>query len=201
MQSPRVTRSEGSCGSCNLPYERDCNTHCCPVNCEWGTWRSWSTCSATCGRGTYTRSRTYVRQSSCGGSSCQGSSTETTSCNFRCCPVNCRWGSWSNWGACSATCGGGTSTRTRTYVRHFSCGGSFCQGSFSETKFCNANCCPVDCEWGEWVDLGKCTSICGTGFQFVSRKRVKDAACGGICFGGKFDFKVCNRASCANSSN
>ena len=29
-QSPRVTRRQGSCGSCHLPGNRRCNTHCCP---------------------------------------------------------------------------------------------------------------------------------------------------------------------------
>jgi len=58
----------------------------------------------------------------------------------RCCvpkPVN---GGWSAWSACSATCGGGTQTRTCTNPAPAN-GGSNCSGSSSQA--CNTQACEV----------------------------------------------------------
>ena len=47
-------------------------------------------------------------------------------------------GSWSDWGAygeCSASCGTGSRTRTRT------CGGVDCSGEFTEKEDCNMEPC------------------------------------------------------------
>ena len=49
-------------------------------------------------------------------------------------------GGWSNWGACSATCGGGTQTRTCTNPAPAN-GGAYCSGASSQS--CNNQLCPV----------------------------------------------------------
>ncbi|XP_078680017.1 uncharacterized protein LOC144915478 isoform X3 [Branchiostoma floridae x Branchiostoma belcheri] len=59
---------------------------CSPVNCQWGPWTSWSSCSHQCGAfGTRTRTRPYSPAASCGGAACSGSNSETEDCN-RFCP-------------------------------------------------------------------------------------------------------------------
>jgi len=53
---------------------------------SWGDWAAWSTCSATCGGGTQTRTRTCSNPPpSNGGLPCQGSNTERTICNTQTC--------------------------------------------------------------------------------------------------------------------
>ena len=53
------------------------------------------------------------------------------------CPVNCEWSEWS---ACSATCGGGTQTRTQLVRAAF--GGVDCEGE--AVQQCNMQACPTD---------------------------------------------------------
>jgi len=54
------------------------------------------------------------------------------------------WGTWSSWGACSASCGGGSSLRTRTCSNPSpSTGKSDCPGPNFEYATCNNQSCPI----------------------------------------------------------
>ena len=53
--------------------------------CEWSEW-SESVCSATCGKGTKTLSRTIAREAEHGGKMCVGEHTKTVECNLEDCP-------------------------------------------------------------------------------------------------------------------
>ncbi|XP_019618629.1 PREDICTED: sushi, von Willebrand factor type A, EGF and pentraxin domain-containing protein 1-like [Branchiostoma belcheri] len=55
-----------------------------------------------------------------------------------CSAVNCQWSGWSCT-ACSASCGGGTQSCTRTVVVAASCGGAGCSGASSETRRCTGS--------------------------------------------------------------
>ena len=57
---------------------------CFLVNCQWGEWNQYSTCSKSCGNGTQTRSRSKSVIEKYGGK-CDGSSTQTISCNKKDC--------------------------------------------------------------------------------------------------------------------
>ena len=54
--------------------------------------------------------------------------------------VDCQWGEW-KFGECSATCGNGTRTNTRTKLTEEQNGGT-CSGSTNETESCNVLNCP-----------------------------------------------------------
>ena len=49
--------------------------------------------------------------------------------------VDCEWGAWTTWGACSKTCGIGEATKTRTKNTVEANGGS-CSGAAIETANC-----------------------------------------------------------------
>uniref|UniRef100_A0A8C2KT13 Thrombospondin-2 n=1 Tax=Cyprinus carpio TaxID=7962 RepID=A0A8C2KT13_CYPCA len=112
----------------------------------WSLWSPWSSCSVTCGEGQITRIRhcnSPVPQ--LGGKDCEGNGRETKKCEAKPCPIDGAWGPWSPWAICSATCGGGT--RTRTHVcnsPHPQYGGKKCPGESKDTDSCNKQDCPVD---------------------------------------------------------
>jgi hypothetical protein len=56
--------------------------------------------------------------------------------------VDCVWGEYDEWSTCSATCGGGSKTRTRAEAITASNGGAPCIGSATETGPCNPDECP-----------------------------------------------------------
>ncbi|XP_030045872.1 adhesion G protein-coupled receptor B1 [Microcaecilia unicolor] len=120
-----------------------CNIALCPgrgVDGNWNEWSSWSSCSNTCSNGTQQRIR-ECNGPSYGGSECQGQWAEIRDCFLRQCPVDGTWQSWSSWGSCNSTCGGGTQKRDRTCYGPFF-GGEMCQGVKEEFRPCNDKKCP-----------------------------------------------------------
>ena len=162
----------------------------CPDCTSCQDWTEWSACSATCGTGTRTRTQ------SCGDANCSDN-TQSENCNTDNCPIVCdtdcnTWGSWSS---CSTTCGGGTSTRTR------SCSGSAqnaCQAS--ENKNCGMDTCPPDtcipCSGanGAWTEWGHCSKTCGGGTQ--TRFRM---LCGPNC-NPEEELRICSTNTCGCTS-
>jgi hypothetical protein len=55
-------------------------------------------------------------------------------------PVDCVVSDWGGWSACSADCGGGTQTRTRSIVTPASCGGNACPTT-TDSQPCNPQAC------------------------------------------------------------
>ena len=67
---------------------------------------------------------------------------------------------WTNWGPCSATCGGSTQTRRRF------CIGENCSDNAEEiqTKTCNTPACPT-APFSAWSEFSVCSVTCGNGLQ------------------------------------
>ncbi len=113
---------------------------------------SWSTgdygaCSATCGDGTQTRRVTCAGSLGTvddSGAKCAGAvPASSQSCNLGPCPVNCVVGDFTAWGACSASCGGGTQSRTRPILTAPLYGGLACP-SLGDSQACNLQSCDTD---------------------------------------------------------
>ena len=74
---------------------------CSAVNCQVGSWTSWSSCSHQCGtRGTQSRTRQQGQAASCGGT-CPYHLRETRACNRD----NCRNGGTPHSSGCSCRAG------------------------------------------------------------------------------------------------
>lgn len=140
-----------------------CNTQACPVNCVWGPWSSFTTCSVPCGGGSQTRTREEEVSAANGGTACVGPATETQTCNTQLCPVNCEWDQWSQWTTCTVDCGGGTQTRSRAVGVQAANGGTACTGAADESRTCGTTACPVDCDVSLWTAWSACSLVCGGG--------------------------------------
>uniref|UniRef100_A0A1A8U0W5 Sema domain, seven thrombospondin repeats (Type 1 and type 1-like), transmembrane domain (TM) and short cytoplasmic domain, (Semaphorin) 5B n=1 Tax=Nothobranchius furzeri TaxID=105023 RepID=A0A1A8U0W5_NOTFU len=125
----------------------------CSRNGGWTPWSSWGQCSSSCGIGF------EVRQRSCnnpsprhGGRICVGQGREERLCNEKKpCPLLVSWTAWSPWAHCSAECGGGVQSRTRTCEN-----GNSCPGCAMEFKVCNLESCPEvrrNTPWTPWMPV------------------------------------------------
>lgn len=124
-----------SCSKVNPP---------CPVNCSYTT-TGWWACSVSCGGGT--QSSTYhITVPASNGGTCTVSEWQvaaTQACNTHACAVPVD-GGWSNWSVCSASCGGGTQTRTCTNPSPAN-GWNNCVGA--NTQACNTQVCATTWVW------------------------------------------------------
>jgi hypothetical protein len=124
--------------------EQGCNEFPCPVNCV-AAYTAWSSCNKTCGGGYQTRVYEVSVLHAFGGTACLAANRtiDTQACNTAPCPVNCT-GSWSAWGSCNVTCGGGNQSRTYQVTTSAVGGGSPCpvaDGTL-EWQGCNQQDCP-----------------------------------------------------------
>ena len=146
-----------------------------------------------------TSSRYVVTEAVCGGLECHGASYQSAKCNEDCCPVDCEWNGWREWGECSKSCGaGGSRNRYRSLAWGESCGGEPCQGSSRERESCNEDvCCPVDCVMSEWSEFSECDVTCGGGERKRSRKVIVASQCGGSpCLPTLDEYEACNWEVC-----
>ncbi|XP_078373724.1 SCO-spondin-like isoform X1 [Oculina patagonica] len=150
----------------------DCNTLACPVDGQWSQWRTFGVCSVTCGGGFKHRRRKCDNPApASGGKNCQGPSFQSIACKVQACPVAGQWSSWSQYGVCSASCGGGSQYRRRKCDNPppANSGGS-CVGPSQQSRSCNSQPCKTDASWSQWSRYGPCSKRCGGGSQYRIRK-------------------------------
>jgi len=114
----------------------------CDVNCSVSEWSAFSACSSSCGEGIKTRNRTVIIEPEYDGEACPPLE-ETVACNVQPCPVDCVVSAFSDWSQCSASCGGGTQTRSRSIVVDPLYGGTACP-VLTDSRECNTQACPVE---------------------------------------------------------
>lgn len=152
----------------------ECNTNInCPVDGAWSGWSFWTDCDATCDSGVRERWRQCTDPApQFGGKSCEGPQLEIIDCNANIpCPIDGNWSPWTKWDKCSALCGKGRQTRSRTCSNpRPAFGGKLCFGLPEETKECHAaKKCPVDGRWATWTAWTNCDATCGYGNQIRIR--------------------------------
>lgn len=171
-----------------------CNTFACPVSCLTSPWGAWTECTHSCGtEGRTERHRSVTVDHANGGQACP-SLNEGKSCNSDPCPSDCVAGAWSAWSACTHSCGGGTTTRTRPMTPP-SFGGTSCPSEFVHSDSCNQHSCPIDCQEGEWGQWGDCSTTCGSGQKKRERSLTAGGLGGALC-PAAIEFQTCSLTVC-----
>merc|ERR1719235_306805 len=149
-------------------------------DCEVGAWQP-GECSVECGGGEVTLTREVVTPASNGGAECP-IMIDKQSCNMQPCPIDCVVGEWSDYGMCSAPCGGGIMSRIRQPLTDAEHGGEPC-GDLSETQECNVFACDMPCELDpEWTEWSPCSKECDTGITVQTKGVMKAGGPQGQCW-------------------
>eukprot|EP00931_Biecheleriopsis_adriatica_P032825 TRINITY_DN19103_c0_g4_i1.p1 TRINITY_DN19103_c0_g4~~TRINITY_DN19103_c0_g4_i1.p1 ORF type:complete len:1089 (+),score=182.26 TRINITY_DN19103_c0_g4_i1:89-3355(+) len=175
-----------------------CEQPMCAVDCQWGNWTDWSTCSVSCDKGIRQRDRPITVQGNSEGKGCNPQEgTETEECGSVACVHDCKWSQWTHWGSCSASCAGGVHTRSRSIEVMATHGGKKCQGSSRDEDVCNVMACPKDCMMSNWGSWEPCDATCGNGTKMRSRSVESLEAWGGKSCEGEFsESSPCFEAFC-----
>ena len=179
----------------SLSAYRACNVHSCPIDCLPSAWGSWTTCDRTCAGGTQTRTRSIVQRAALGGKPCNSPHTGARACNASPCPVHCVVTAWSDWSACTQSCGTGSTNRVRSVTTHGEHGGYVCP-ALKETDTCNSQPCPVDCAVSPYGTWSTCTKSCGSGTQKQDRTITTHPAEGGVSCPVLQRTRSCNEGAC-----
>jgi len=177
-----------------LKETRECNNGACPAHCAVSAWGEWTTCSATCGGGSQSRSRSVLRTAAHGGNACPALDA-TQACATWQCQINCQVSTWSAWTSCSTTCGGGVATRSRNVVQIAKWDGHHCP-SLGETRDCNVDACAVDCDVYDWAPFSACSRTCGEGVKSRTRGVRHMTAFGGKPCPPLEEHVACNAGKC-----
>jgi hypothetical protein len=108
-----------------------------PVNCVLSDWENDGGCSTVTGK--QLQKKRIITEGRNGGQICPGPDSSERKQEINC-DVNCEVSGWGGWGACSATCGGGTQSRSRTVTVQPRNNGTVCP-SLTDSQVCNSQAC------------------------------------------------------------
>lgn len=196
--------ANGGKGCEELIQSQQCNKQACGVDCVVSNWSAWSSCSRTCGGGSRSRTRTVVSQPQNGGLACP-ELIQYDVCNTDACtgPQPCLLSDWSDFGACTKTCGGGTRTRTRYVLQPPMNGGTACDVT-TQNLPCNTDPCPQDCVLGDWGPWSVCDKLCGPSSRTRTRAIATPAGPGGVACpteAQRTETQQCNLPACDTMFN
>lgn len=179
---------------------KSCPSNKAPLDGRYGNWTAWYTCPNQDGDTCLCRLRACDNPAPAnGGRTCQGHSVQVANCT-----VNGGWTSWSDWGACSATCGLAVRMRKRTCSNPSPAfGGRHCGGKDVEEEVCDdipATCVSeppsvVTSHWAPWGSWDECSRNCGGGYQKRDRRCSRDGR-STQCPGSEVNYRECNIGPC-----
>lgn len=177
----RPTEYLGGDTPCRRPTCLPCNVAAlvpCPVDCAFHDWSEWSACSLTCStqhNGTRSRTREHdVATPAFGGELCAADGSdlrqEEVCVNENECPIDCVYGSWSDWTLWSTTCGPGQRGKYKHIATPSQHGGVPCGDYQWQNETRNESFCPQDCVVDDWSSYGECSAPTGTGIRTRMRQ-------------------------------
>ncbi|XP_060079616.1 scavenger receptor cysteine-rich type 1 protein M130-like isoform X2 [Ylistrum balloti] len=169
----------------------------CPIDGQWGSWNTWTSCSVSCENGIRIRYRQCNNPAPAhNGLSCWGDNSNEEECSSGImCPIDGQWTAWNSWSPCSVSCEDGTRTRSRQCLDPAPAhGGLYCPGDQHDTERCSSGImCPVDGQWGSWLSWTSCSVSCENGTRTRSRQCNNPAPAynGHYCSGDDHDYEGC----------
>jgi len=107
--------------------------------------------------------------------------------------TDCEVSDWAD-GECSASCGGGSLTKTRDILVHPVNGMACPPLEIQDT--CNTHPCPIDCIVGEWEEWSGCSAECGGGVRERMRPVVRESRYDGEPCEDTEETEGCNSFDC-----
>ena len=183
-----VQNSEPSSGCPNLADSFSCPE--CARVCPVSEWSPLSPCSASCGAGLQTRTRSVIAADT----ACIDTAPTlalTVPCNERSCNPVCQPSPWSQWTPCSQSCGGGSKSRERySIVTSASCPRE------TDSNTCNESPCSADCVMSQWSEWSSCSKSCEGGSQRRFRAMIAPPENLGAPCGGSVEIQSCEWVVC-----
>jgi hypothetical protein len=126
-----------------LSIFKRCGQYHCPINCDMSEWSGWSKCTAECGGGLQSHTRSILVKPKNGGLACN-TVEESRPCATMSCDRNCRLAKWTPWTPCSMACGGGFHERFR-HVAIPTRGFGKCPKATSRIRYGKGSCNEQEC--------------------------------------------------------
>ncbi|XP_035691257.1 coadhesin-like [Branchiostoma floridae] len=189
-----------------MPASQPCTGNC--VHGGWSDWTEYTTCSVVSGTGKRLRTRTCTNPVPAGGGNdCDGANYEVLECSGDTCNAgDYEWSTWSDYTACSVTCGSnGVMTRTRTCTCSTTGNPAdnateSCGGDSEERTDCTVTTapCPQHGGWSSWSNWTSCPVTCGGGQLWRERECNDPAPANGgdDCTGNSHETANCAIADC-----
>jgi len=127
-------------------YKR-CGQFHCPINCDMSAWSGWSKCTAECGGGLQSHTRSILMKPKNGGMACN-TVEESRPCATMSCDRNCFLAKWTPWTPCSMACDGGFKEKFR-HVAIPTRGFGKCPMADSRYRYAKASCNEQRCTGDE----------------------------------------------------
>lgn len=140
-----------TCPLITTGLSQDCETQDC---CSRVVYEDGTACTKSCGGGTLNQiAYSYYNGARC---SSMDKSSGGTSCNTQSCCSSTTIQSYTSWGSCSASCGGGIQYRYAKLISTYD--GSSC-GERSETQSCNTHSCCITYAYNSAAGTTSCSAF------------------------------------------
>jgi hypothetical protein len=130
-----------------LMLMKRCGQYHCPVDCDMSAWSGWSKCTADCGGGLQSHTRSILTKPKNGGLACN-TVEESRPCATISCDRNCKLARWTDWSPCSMACGGGFHEKFR-HVARPTRGFGKCPTADSRQRYRKGSCNEHQCRGDE----------------------------------------------------
>ena len=127
------------------------------TNCKWLNWGAWGGCEGLCGHGQQKRHRRCLGGVPGEGNCCPGDDCDSKPCINPVGDTCAYWSGWTEWSACSTSCGAGYRRKHRSCYGQDIAKGYDCDGD----NFIEEPCLIGNGDYFQWSTWSACSATCG----------------------------------------